>query len=91
MIEERVFEQLCINRFHDNMQSYLQDPDKRKTVGFIMQEVIAEAGITKIVRVSACDYEVIDYKDVNISRLLAEMLLIDEVTLKNFDKFVTEC
>ena len=34
---------------------------------------------------------VIDYKDVNISRLLAEMLLIDEVTLKNFDKFVTEC
>lgn len=56
-----------------------------------MQEVIAEAGITQIVRVSACDYEVIDYKDVNISRLLAEMLLIDEVTLKNFDKFVTEC
>ena len=73
MIEERVFEQLCINRFHDNMQSYLQDPDKKKTVGFIMQEVIAEAGITQIVRVSACDYEVIDYKDVNkLKRYVSE-------------------
>lgn len=91
MIEERIFEQLCINKFHDNMQSYLKDPDKKKTVGFIMQEVIAEAGITQIVRQSAVDFDVINYKDVNISRLLAEMLIIDEVTLRNFDKFVTEC
>ncbi len=91
MIEEKVFEQLCINKFHDNMQSYLKDPDKKKTVGFIMQEVIAEAGITRIIRPAAEDYDIIDYKDVNISRLLAEMLLIDEVTLRNFDKFVTEC
>lgn len=91
MIEEIVFEQLCINKFHDNMQSYLKYPDKKNAVGFIMQDVIAEARITQIVRVSACDYEVIDYKDANISRLLAEMLIIDEVTLKNYDKFVKKC
>lgn len=91
MIEERVFEQLCINRFHENVKSYLQDPDKEKTVGFIMQQIITENHITQIVRVVAPDYEIIDYKDVNISRLLAEMQVIDEITLRNYSKIAKKC
>ena len=92
MIEERIFEQLCINRFHDNMKCYLEEPDKKEAVKDLMREVMAENGITEIVRPYAIgDYDIIDYRDVNISRLLTEMLIIDAVTLRNYDKIVKKC
>lgn len=47
MIEEKVFEQLCINKFHDNMQSYLQDPDKKKTVGLSCKKSLQKPALHK--------------------------------------------
>lgn len=91
MIEERIFEQLCINRFHDNMKCYLEEPDKKKAVKDLIREVMAENGITEIVRPYASGYDIIDYRDVNISKLLTEMLIIDAITLRNYDKVVKKC
>lgn len=90
MIEERIFEQLCINKYLDNLSNGCNDYKTRKDVAFLMQEVIAENGITQIVVMHATDYDVIDYTEVNISRLLAEMQLCNPVNLRNFDDFVQE-
>lgn len=90
MIEERVFEQLCINKYLDNLSNGCADYKTRKDVAFLMQEVIAENGITQIVVMHATDYDVISYTEVNISRLLAEMQLCNPVNLRNFDDFVQE-
>lgn len=91
MIEERIFEQLCINRFCDNRRYYLEEPDKKEAVKDLMLDVMAENGITEIVRPYASGYDIIDYRDVNISKLLTEMLIIDEITLRNYDKVVKKC
>lgn len=90
MIEERVFEQLCINKYHDYLCDGSTLPRTRKQVADLMQEVIAENNITEIVVLHATDYDVISYTEVNISRLLAEMQLCNPVNLRNFDDFVQE-
>lgn len=91
MIEERILEQLCISKFHDNMKYYLEEPDKKKAVKDLIREVMAENGITEIVRPYVSGYDIIDYRDVNISKLLTEMLIIDAITLRNYDKVVKKC
>lgn len=91
MIEERILEKLCINRFYDNRKYYLEEPDKKEAVRNLIRDVMAENGITEIVRPYASGYDIINYRDVNISKLLAEMLIIDEITLRNYDKVVKKC
>lgn len=90
MIEERIFEQLCINKYLDNLSNGCNDYKTRKDVALLMQEVIAENNITQIVVLYATDYDIIDYTEVNISRLLAKMQLCNPVNLRNFDDFVQE-